>query len=153
MAATIVRLEGNSYRLSCRKVKLSCHCLCVSRRGMTLFRYHFNIVFTHTSRRNKHAQFFLFVFLDISSFCILFIHVFFFKLSHLSRMPHIQYYYKPAGLSLSCSLFSQGLPHYQRRAEPHFQRHAWQRILLITYIIGNKYIHFWSFQIRHHQTC
>lgn len=26
-------------------------------------------------------------------------------------------------------------------------------ILLFTYIIGDIYIHFWSFQIRHHQTC
>lgn len=32
MAATIVRLEGNSYRLSRRKVKLSCHCLCLQER-------------------------------------------------------------------------------------------------------------------------
>lgn len=66
----------------------------------------------------------------------------------------------PTGLSLSRSLFfSQGLPHYQRRGRAtlrHCDYTRWQRgeqLLPFTYIIGDIYIHFWSFQIRHHQTC
>lgn len=58
MAATIVRLEENSYRQSWKEAEavLSCHCLCLQER-YDPFRYHFNIVVIHTSRRNKHAQF------------------------------------------------------------------------------------------------
>lgn len=58
MAATIVRLEENSYRQSWKETEaaLSCHCLCLQQR-YDPFQYRFNIGFIHTSKRNKHAQF------------------------------------------------------------------------------------------------
>lgn len=61
MAATRVRLEEKSYRLSWKEAEafLSCHCLCLRER-YDPFRYHFDVVFICTSRRNKHAQFFFF---------------------------------------------------------------------------------------------
>lgn len=51
-------------------------------------------------------------------------------------------------------------PHYQRQAEPTLRhcnytsgRGDSNTTVLFTYIIGDIYIHFWSFRIRHHQTC
>lgn len=65
MAATIVRLEENSYRQSWKESEAvrSCHRLCRQERYNPI-RYSFNTVFIHASRRNKHAQFVVF---DISS--------------------------------------------------------------------------------------
>lgn len=74
---------------------------------------------------------------------------------------------QPTGSSLSSSLFFffsrcvlfQGLPHRQRQAEPHSDIANYtsgredSNTTFSTYIIGDIYIHFWSFQIRHHQTC
>lgn len=72
----------------------------------------------------------------------------------------------PTGVSLSCScfffcffllLFCSKAVHTISARQNHTQtttRLAERiAILLFTYIIGDIYIHFWSFQIRHHQTC
>lgn len=114
MAATIVRLRGNSYRLSCGKVKLSCHCQCLQER-YDPFRYHLNIVFIHTSRRNKHAQFFCSLFVDISSFCILFFFLIVSSLLIYSTATSLQ----ACHCHVPFILLSQGLPHGQRQAEPN----------------------------------
>lgn len=125
MAATIVRLRGNSYRLPCRKVKLSCHCLCLQER-FDPFRYHLNIVFIHTSRRNKHAQYFCGPVFASSFFsnCLA---------SYTVQACHCH---------VPFILLSQGLPHDQRQAEPNTdisptplgRKYYWSHILLGIYI-------------------
>lgn len=72
----------------------------------------------------------------------------------------VKCYYCHVPFFFSCCVLFQGLPHYQRQAEPHSHIATTRlaeriAILLFTYIIGDiLYIYtFGHFEIRHHQTC